>query len=90
MSTFLSDRLSAYYMNSDPNNSQMHFDVDVTGEDYVHTIKYGTGLYSFNHMQTIGKNLVLGYEFMTLVSPEAIVDREEPHDDELRLQVRLR
>lgn len=59
-------RLSAYYMNSDPNNSQMHFDVDVTGEDYVHTIKYGTGLYSFNHMQTIGKNLVLGYEFMTL------------------------
>lgn len=90
MSTFLSDRLSAYYMNSDPNNSQMHFDVDVTGEDYVHTIKYGTGLYSFNHMQTIGKNLVLGYEFMTLVRPQAIVDRAEPHDDELRLQVCLR
>lgn len=53
-------------MNSDPNNAQMHLDLDVTGDDYVHTIKFGTGLYSFNHMQTIGKNLVLGYEMMTL------------------------
>jgi len=45
----------------------MHLDLDVSGDDYVHTIKYGTGLYSFNYMQTIGRSLVLGYEMMTLV-----------------------
>lgn len=45
----------------------MHVDLDITGRDYVHTIKYGTGLYSFNMMQTIGNRVVLGYELMTLV-----------------------
>jgi len=44
----------------------MHFDVDIDGEDYCHSVKYGTGLLSWNHMQTIGKNLVLGFELMHL------------------------
>ncbi|CAD8131760.1 unnamed protein product [Paramecium pentaurelia] len=59
-------RFSAFYLNSDPLNAQMHLDCDITGEDYVHSIKIGTGLYSFNMMQTIGNRLVLGYEMMTL------------------------
>ncbi|CAD8170352.1 unnamed protein product [Paramecium pentaurelia] len=59
-------RFSAFYLNSDPLNSQMHLDCDIKGEDYVHSIKIGTGLYSFNMMQTIGNRLVLGYEMMTL------------------------
>lgn len=45
----------------------MFLDVDIEGKDYLHTIKYGTGLASFNHMQTIGKNLTLGFEFMNLI-----------------------
>jgi mitochondrial import receptor subunit TOM40 len=45
----------------------MHLDVDITGDDYVHTIKWGTGLFSFNMMQTIGSRLILGYEIMSLV-----------------------
>jgi mitochondrial import receptor subunit TOM40 len=64
---WVSLRLSAFYMNSDPLNSQMHLDVDLTGNDYVHTIKFGTGLYSVNMMQTIGSKLVLGFEMMNLV-----------------------
>lgn len=45
----------------------MHLDCDIDGEDYAHTIKYGTGLFSVSHMQTIGKNLVLGFEMMNLL-----------------------
>ena len=45
----------------------MHFDIDLTGDDYTHTLKLGTGLMSFNMMQTIKKRLVLGYEIMNLV-----------------------
>lgn len=60
-------RISAFYLNSDPLNSQMHLDVDITGDDYVHTVKWGTGLLSFNMMQTIGSRLILGYEVMSLV-----------------------
>ena len=45
----------------------MHLDCDIEGEDYSHTIKYGTGLFSMSHMQTIGKNLVLGFEMMNLL-----------------------
>ena len=45
----------------------MHLDLDITGEDYVHTVKWGTGLFSINMMQTIGNRLVLGFEFMSLV-----------------------
>ena len=37
------------------------------GEDYCHTIKYGTGLVSFNMMQNIRKGLVAGFELMNLV-----------------------
>ncbi|CAD8084740.1 unnamed protein product [Paramecium primaurelia] len=59
-------RLSAFYLDSSPNNAQIHLDCDISGEDYVHSIKLGTGLYSFNMMQTIGKRVVLGYEMMTL------------------------
>lgn len=47
---WLSLRFASFYMNSDPLNSQMHLDVDITGDDYVHTIKYGTGLFSVNMM----------------------------------------
>lgn len=63
----ISLRFSAFFMNSDPLNSQMHLDVDITGDDYVHTIKWGTGLLSFNMMQTIGQRIVLGFELMNLV-----------------------
>lgn len=45
----------------------MFLDVDIEGNDYLHTLKYGTGLYSLNHMQTVGKNLVLGFELMNLI-----------------------
>ena len=44
----------------------MHLDIDYTGDDFVHTLKFGTGLMSFNHMQTIGKRLVLGFECMNI------------------------
>ena len=47
---FISLRGSAFYMNSDPQNAQMHLDMDITGDDYVHTLKLGTGLMSFNMM----------------------------------------
>lgn len=50
----------------------MHLDIDVTGEDYVHTLKWGTGLLSFNMMQTIGNSLVLGYEIMSLTERKII------------------
>jgi mitochondrial import receptor subunit TOM40 len=39
---WVSLRLSAFYLNLDPLNSQMHLDVDLTGNDYVHPI-LGTG-----------------------------------------------
>ena len=54
-------------MNSDPLNAQIHLDLDISGDDYVHTVKLGTGLWSFNMMQTIGNKLALGFEFMNLV-----------------------
>jgi len=44
----------------------MNFDVDIEGEDYCHTLKWGTGYMSFNMMQSIGKRLVLGFELMNL------------------------
>jgi len=37
------------------------------GDDYVHTFKYGTNMWGFNYMQTIGRNLVLGFELLNLV-----------------------
>jgi mitochondrial import receptor subunit TOM40 len=58
---------SGFLAGSDLTYSQMHLDCDIEGEDYSHTIKYGTGLFSMSHMQTIGKNLVLGFEMMNLL-----------------------
>ena len=45
----------------------MHLDVDITGDDYVHTLKWGSGVFSVNMMQTIGQRIVLGFEMMNLV-----------------------
>jgi len=44
----------------------MSFDVDVEGDEYLHTFKYGPGIISGNMMQKIGKNLTLGFEMMNL------------------------
>ena len=37
------------------------------GDDCTHTFKYGSGLWAFNFMQTIGKGLIAGLELMNLV-----------------------
>lgn len=44
-------RLSAAYpTGSDLQYAQMVLDLDIEGNDYLHTLKYGSGLVSFNHM----------------------------------------
>lgn len=64
-------------MNSDPLNAQIHLDLDISGDDYVHTVKFGTGLWSFNMMQTIGNKLALGFEFMNLVFIKNLTQQTE-------------
>jgi mitochondrial import receptor subunit TOM40 len=59
-------RLTSQYQNSDVNYAQMHLDVDYEGDDYTHTFKYGSGMWGFNFMQTIGRSLVAGFELLNL------------------------
>jgi mitochondrial import receptor subunit TOM40 len=59
-------RVQAMFPNSDVNYAQMHADLEYEGDDYVHTFKYGTNMWGFNYMQTIGRNLVLGFELLNL------------------------
>jgi len=41
--------------------------ISFLGDDYVHTFKYGTNMWGFNFMQTVGRNLVLGFELLNMV-----------------------
>lgn len=38
------------FPNSDVTHAHMNLDVDIDGDDYQHTLKYGTGMWSFNMM----------------------------------------
>lgn len=43
------------------------FDLDIEGNDYYHNIKYGSGIFSLNMMQTIGNNFVAGFELFNII-----------------------
>jgi len=59
-------RVSAMFPNADVNYAVMHCDLEYEGDDYVHTFKYGTNIWGFNYMQTIGRRLVLGFELLNM------------------------
>jgi len=44
----------------------MHLDVEYTGEDNLHTVKFGSGMWGLNFMQSIGKGLVAGFELLNI------------------------
>lgn len=54
-------RLSAMFFDAD--HPMVHADLEYDGDDYTHSFKYGTNMWGFNFMQTIGKNLALGFDF---------------------------
>lgn len=62
-------RLTSQLANGDAANQMnaVHLELDIEGEDYVSTIKYGTGLMSGSYMQSVGKGIALGFELMNLV-----------------------
>jgi mitochondrial import receptor subunit TOM40 len=59
-------RISAGFPNSDVNMAMLHCDLEYEGDDYVHTFKYGTNMWGFNYMQTIGRRLWLGFELLNM------------------------
>jgi len=59
-------RVNAAFPNSDVNMAMLHADLEYEGDDYVHTFKYGTNMWGFNFMQTVGRNLVLGFELLNM------------------------
>lgn len=47
--------------------------MDISGDDYTSTIKYGTGLWSFNMMQSIGRKLCMGFDMMNIIERKMII-----------------
>jgi mitochondrial import receptor subunit TOM40 len=58
-------RVSAMFFDSD--HPMVHADLEYDGDDYTHSFKYGSNMWGFNYMQSIGRNLVLGFDFTNAV-----------------------
>lgn len=59
-------RLSSAYPGEPMIPPQMHLDFDHENKDSVSNFKLGSGFLAFNTMQSIGRNLVLGFEVFNI------------------------
>jgi len=55
-------RLNYFFQNSDMNMSHRSFEVDVEGNNCAHNVSVDNHVMSYNFVQTINKNLNLGFE----------------------------
>lgn len=69
-------KLVAQYMSFDPRESHVQLEADHLGDDYVAGVKAGISLenISFHYMQSLTKDLQLGFELMGMRKPRAMVD----------------
>jgi len=63
-------RLSTMFFSAE--QSMLHADLEYDGDDYTHSFKYGSNIWGFNYMQTIGKNLALGFDFTNATDAKRI------------------
>ncbi|CAG9330576.1 unnamed protein product [Blepharisma stoltei] len=69
-------RLQAQYASSNINESQVLLEAEKQGEDYVAGVKLGIkgDQFSYNYMQSLHKNLQLGFEVSTMTKPRQSID----------------